>query len=334
MADFQIDFVITWVDGTDSTWQDEFNKYLPPQHNSDIREIRYRDYDLLKFWFRGVEKYAPWVRKVFFVTNGQKPEWLNIKHPNIQWIKHSDFIPEEYLPTFNSYSIEIFLNRIPQLSEHFVYFNDDFFILNKLKPDYFFHKGLPCSMSVLFAYSGGGTTPELMNSLELINRNFKKSDVLTKYFFKFINVTYGKYLLFNFCLFPWKFFTGFYLTHGPVSFLKSTFETVWKKEKQVLQATAKSKFRKRDNVSLFLFYFWDICTGKNSPKNIKRYTEYFELHTDSVSSIVDTIIKQKKPLITINDSEYKMDFFHIQSQLKKAFEKIFPDKSRFEMSGN
>lgn len=81
-----IDFVITWVDGGDAAWQAEKNRYgkemypagasaLRRAENDDSDE-RYRDWDNLKYWFRGVEKYAPWVRKIHFVTWGHLPEWL------------------------------------------------------------------------------------------------------------------------------------------------------------------------------------------------------------------------------------------------------------------
>jgi len=73
-----------------------------------------------------VEQFAPWVRKIHFVTCGQKPEWLNADHPKLSLVNHSDYIPQQFLPTFNSSLIEIYLHRIPDLTEHFVYFNDDF----------------------------------------------------------------------------------------------------------------------------------------------------------------------------------------------------------------
>ena len=128
-----IDFVITWVNMDDPEWKKEFNKY---RHNKDntkngVSEARFRDYGFLKYWFRGVEKFAPWVRKIHFVTfNGQIPEWLDVNNPRIHVVSHHDFIPSQFLPTFNSVVIERYLHKIPGLSEHFVYFNDDFYIIN------------------------------------------------------------------------------------------------------------------------------------------------------------------------------------------------------------
>ena len=117
----KIDFVITWVDDSDLEWREEKAKFS----GEDTRESKYRDWGLLKYWFRGVEKFAPWVNRVHFVTYGHIPEWLNTECPKLNIVKHDDFIPKEYLPTFSSHTIELNLHRIPGLMEHFSYFNDD-----------------------------------------------------------------------------------------------------------------------------------------------------------------------------------------------------------------
>ena len=138
----EIDFVITWVDMNDSKWQQDFVKYSNKTENekNSISVARFRDYGLLKFWFRGVEKFAPWVRKIHFVTCGQKPEWLDENHPKINHINHKDFIPNQFLPSYNSVVIERYLHKIPDLAEHFVYFNDDFYIINHVDKKSLFSK--------------------------------------------------------------------------------------------------------------------------------------------------------------------------------------------------
>ena len=92
----EIDFVITWVDGGDKAWQREKACY-DPAAGTDDGEERYRDWDLLKYWFRGVEKYAPWVRKIHFLTWGHIPEWLDTSNKKIHIVNHKDYIPKEYL---------------------------------------------------------------------------------------------------------------------------------------------------------------------------------------------------------------------------------------------
>ena len=142
----KIDFVILWVDGNDENWLKEKNKYLHLE--GDMQENRFRDCNNLKYLFRGIEKYANYVNKVFFITWGHVPKWLNVKNKKLRIVKHEEFIPNKYLPTFNSNVIEMNLHRIKDLSEQFILFNDDLFILNKLEPSYFFQNGKPKDMYI------------------------------------------------------------------------------------------------------------------------------------------------------------------------------------------
>ena len=145
-----IDFVVTWVNMDDPEWQNEFAKYSGNKDNTKngVSKARFRDYGFLKYWFRGIEKFAPWVRKIHFVTSGQKPEWLDENNPKIHLVNHKDFIPAGFLPTYNSVVIERYMYRIPGLADHFVYFNDDFYIINHITPERFFKNGLPCDIAV------------------------------------------------------------------------------------------------------------------------------------------------------------------------------------------
>ena len=99
--DYPVDFVVTWVDGNDPVWQAEKAKYSPHK-TEDARTSRYRDWDNMQYWFRAVEKFAPWVNKIHFVTYGHLPKWLNTDNPKLHIAKHSEFIPEKYLPTFSA----------------------------------------------------------------------------------------------------------------------------------------------------------------------------------------------------------------------------------------
>ena len=100
-----IDFIVTWVDGNDPDWLKQKHEYLGAAYNArevDVRDVRYRPWDTLKYLFRGIDTYAPWVRRIHFVTWGHLPSWLNTSNPRLNVVKHSDYIPEKYLPTFSS----------------------------------------------------------------------------------------------------------------------------------------------------------------------------------------------------------------------------------------
>ena len=219
----KIDFVITWVDSNDPAWQKEFKTYLPQNHcMNDIRTERYRNWDNLRYWFRGVEKFAPWVNKVHFISCGQVPDWLNLNAPKLHFVKHSDYIPSEYLPTFSSRPIILNLHRIESLSEHFVLFDDDCFLIDKVKQERFFRKGLPCDKAALNALSPVQFMHLVYNNMCIINSSFRKYEVLRKNIWKWISPQAGNKLLRTLALLPWRNFSGFYDHHLPQGYRKST----------------------------------------------------------------------------------------------------------------
>ena len=114
-------------------WKDKRRKLL-----SESSENRFRDNEELKYSLRSVQKFAPWIRKIFLVTNGQIPSWLNIYHPRLELVAHKDiFKNHSHLPTFSSPAIESNLVNIPGLAERFIYLNDDFFFGKPIWPDDF-----------------------------------------------------------------------------------------------------------------------------------------------------------------------------------------------------
>ena len=144
--DFSVDVVYTWVDGNDPVLAAKRIVHLPPEERRDDDaqgENLFRDNQELRYSLRSLEMFAPWVRRVFIVTDGQRPAWLE-EHPGIRLVDHEEIIPSEYLPTFSSPVIEAFLHRIPGLGEHYLYFNDDVFLSAPCVPgDFFTPNGLP-----------------------------------------------------------------------------------------------------------------------------------------------------------------------------------------------
>jgi hypothetical protein len=102
----------------------------------------------MKYWFRGIEKFAPWARKIHFVTWGHVPDFLNINHPRLHIVNHKEFIPSGCLPMYNANVIEVSLHKINDLAERFIYFNDDVFLLKTTRKEDFFCDGLPKSNAI------------------------------------------------------------------------------------------------------------------------------------------------------------------------------------------
>ncbi|MFF5218922.1 stealth conserved region 3 domain-containing protein [Micromonospora sp. NPDC000442] len=142
-VDFPIDVVYTWVDGADPAWLASKNSVLSEAGRSPIDAAeslaRFRDRAELRYSLRSIDMYAPWVRNIYLVTAGQTPAWLDTGHPRIRAVDHRDlFDSRGALPTFNSHAIESQLHHIDGLAEHFIYFNDDFFLGRSVSPSLFF----------------------------------------------------------------------------------------------------------------------------------------------------------------------------------------------------
>lgn len=329
-----MDFVMPWVDGSDAEWQREKAKYSrTPVNNASSR---FRDWGLLKYWFRGVEKFAPWAEKIHFITCGHVPEWLDLKHPKLHFVKHADYIPHEYLPTFNSHTIEWNMHRIQGLSEDFVYFNDDMFLISPTKPTDFFRHDLPCDevdMQYLLPQRYNMAKSIDGHNLSVLNRHFKKRKSILKHSFIFFHPTYGiKNNLYSLYTLPSPAFPGFKRTHTAQSFLKSTFDELWKEEFDVLDKTCSCKFRENFNVNQYLARYWQIAKGKVSPINLHGTRKRFDLDVDSADKVAHAIRNQTYRCICINEDENEnLDTFeNIQKKLIEAFDRILPEKSHFE----
>jgi hypothetical protein len=144
--DFEMDAVFTWVDDQDEQWKNKYQTYksIDGLVRSANDTARFKNRDELKYALRAMDMYTDFFRHIFIVTDGQIPKWLDTKNKKITVIDHKSIFPiPESLPTFNSHAIESCLHRIPGLSEHFVYFNDDVFISRTLsKEDFFESNGL------------------------------------------------------------------------------------------------------------------------------------------------------------------------------------------------
>lgn len=329
----KIDFVIPWVDNSDINWQESKKMYSSDIKDESNSDIRYRDWGLLKYLFRSIEENAPWVNNIYFVTCGQKPDWLDENNPKLKLINHKDFIPSELLPTFNVNVIENNLYRIKDLEEHFVYFNDDQYIINKTKPTDFFKNGKPCDSFCFNAVSSKGSNDIIehivLNDGEIIGKYFNKKEVIKNNFLKIFNYKYGfannlKSLL----LLPWKHFTGIQNQHIPTPYIKSKMKELWDKEYDLLYKSSSSKFRSKDDMNIWLFRYWNLYEGNFYPRSAKK-SKFYEIKINN--NELDKVINSNKyKLLCINDSSEDIDFNKVKEELINKLNKKFPNKSSFE----
>ena len=328
-----IDFVVPWVDPTDINWQKSLRQHQTAAGiYTDISENRYRDWGLFKYWFRGVEKYAPWVNKVHLITCGHFPEWLDIEHPKLNFVKHEDYIPSQFLPTFNVNPIELNIHRIESLSEHFVYFNDDIFIKSPLNEEWFFKNGIPCDTAIMNVLSGVEFSRLLINSNDIVNKYYDKIETFKEKPLNWFNYKYGTQLIRTFLLLPWNSFTGFYDFHLANAYLKSTFEDVWSKEEERLLETSASKFRHGLDLNQAIFRNWQLVNNSFKPIAKQKLGDYYAIGSTPIEKIIKTLNMPDKPLICLNDGASDLDDIDdIMEQLKNAFEAVYPEKSSFEL---
>ena len=329
----EIDFVITWVNMNDPEWQSEFNKYSNIGKNSrnGTSKARFREHGFLRYWFRGVEKYAPWVNKIHFICNGQLPEWLDVNSPKIHIVRHEEFIPAEFLPTFNSVVIERYMHKIPGLSEHFVYFNDDFYIINNVDENRFFRNGLPCDIAV-FDYNPSWSQwyKRIKNNIRIINRHFDKKEVMNRWHNKWFDKSYGTKARWNYLLKYYNKFITLRTPHNAQPYLKTTFEEVWAAAGKELTETSANRFRAETDYTPELFRTWQICKGNFEPYNTYKDTKMFPLLIRPQQAI-KAISGQSYSLICLNDHVNIRDYDTVIVNIKNAFQQIFPAKSSFEI---
>jgi hypothetical protein len=275
----------------------------------------------------------PWVRKIHFVTWGHVPTWLDVNHEKLNIVCHQQYIPTEDLPVFSSHPIEINMHRIEGLADKFIYFNDDMYVLKVCSTGDFFKNGLPRDTFAYNAISDTKIANIKINDIQVLHKHFDKFEVVRKNFFKIFNyrssfIEMAKTLL----LMPWPKITGFYDHHMPQPFLKKTFEEVWALEGDILRKTSASRFRCCSDVNQYLFRYWHLCKGEFYPTSIRRNRfEWVHTYEDAVK-VHDLLVSGKYKMFCINDGVTDDEQFpRIKEKIVSAFEKIFPEKSSFEL---
>lgn len=334
-----IDIIIPWVDGNNPEWRETKNKYLGIS-GADINansSARYESWDNLYLLFRGIERFMPWVHKVFLVICGREqiPEFLNTGHPKLRIVTHEEYIPEEYLPTFNSNTIEMNYFRIEDLSENFVLFNDDMFPTGKIDETYYFQDNRVCEeaveMPIMPVDIGQITRYSLMvkaNNMVFINRHFNKREVQKKNPEKWFYEGYGDLLQRTEGLRYWNHFVGFHDRHMPVAIKKSTLRHLWDIEPEMLHAASKNRFRDYTDVSQYIIRYWQICEGDFLPR--RTMGEPYWVTGDNFMEVAKNIADQPHQMICLMEDCTPEEFTVIRDEINRALEKVLPGKSSFE----
>lgn len=338
----KIDFVLPWVDGSDPEWLALKRKYesaATGMSHSDANanaDCRYRDYGLLKYWFRAVERFAPWVGRVFFVTCGQKPEWLDESNPKLRLVDHREYIPADHLPTFHSNTIELNLHRIADLSEHFVLFNDDLFLLRPAAPEFFFRKGVPvvaCDLGIPRWLGCSNISRIALNNSGVLKQSLDVEHLVWKHIWKFIDLRALGFsrAMKNLVSFSVnRMVIGGTFGHLAQPHLKSTLAEIWDRQPRVMERTSRSRFRGDDCVNHWLACAWNMVSGRFFPANEKRRGEFITVTPADLDRIRAIISRQSSPMICLNDNSDGGELDVCIEKIAEALNGLLPDKSSFE----
>lgn len=325
----KIDAVFLWVDSADPAWRDKKAKYQPAKASeASASDVRYRDYGTLKYALRSLEKYAPWLNQIFLITDQQVPEWLDTYSSKVKIIDHREIIDDKYLPVFNSSVIEMNIDKIPGLSEKFVYFNDDMLLNRPLSPEDFFQGDQPCDYRI---YKPIVPFEEfdhiLINNGILLNSYLDSKWPLSKK--GIFSKKYGSDLFRNLLMMPYlkrSGVPGYVEPHGPLSLKKSSFalaRQIWPKE---IAENNTHRFREYNDVTVWLVRHLQLERGEFCPRDA-TFTRFLRLN--QTDEIKQTLESQRNGAICINDDVVD-DYETCARKVNEYLEKKFPEKSSFE----
>jgi len=291
-----MDAVITYVDGLDPLWQADYEKWV----GKSILAKRFRDWGTLKYLLRGISECMPFVENVYLVVarDSQVPQWVDRK--NLHIVLHEDFVPNEYLPTFNCNPLEMYLHRVPDLSEQYIYFNDDFFPL------------MPCSENDFF--EGGKAVMKPTTCLfawDMYKKLVKRSDRLARKAAGVKNTI--------------KFLRP---QHTCAPFLKSTCDELYDKVESDILPTI-TRVREASNLNQYLYSDYMYLMGRTITRKLSN--KHFSLAAASIDKICAFVENPTRKVACINDVQLSEEKFQdYRKKLLASFEKRFPNKSRFE----
>ena len=292
-----MDIVITYVDGNDPAWKQDYEKYT----NVPVLQKRFRDWGTLKYLLRGVENRMPFIRNVYLVVShpSQVPQWADTE--NLKIVLHSDIIPQQYLPVFNCNPIEMHLHRIPGLDEEFLYFNDDMFPVGNCRPEDFFRDGKPVIGYYKHYFARGMYKKICRNS----DRAARKALGMKS---------------------AWYFTRP---QHICSPMLKSECEKVY----QILEAdvlkTTSERVRTENDLNQYLFLDYMNYQGKVVHDKISN--KHFSVAIASADKLREFLLNPTRNLVCINDVRLSESRYEsLRSAVHEAFEAAFPNKSKYE----
>ena len=291
-----MDIVITYVDGNDPVWKQDYEKYT----NVPIMQKRFRDWGTLKYLLRGIEVNMPFIRNVYLVVShpSQVPQWADPEHLKI--VLHKDIIPDHLLPTFNSNPIEMHLHRIEGLDEEYLYFNDDLFPVMPCSREDFFRDGKGV-LGFSTHWFAAGMYKKICRNSDAVARQasgMKRS-----------------------CSFMRP-------QHICTPMLRSQCQELYDKYQQrILKSLTRT--RSAINVTQYTYLNYQYYKGLMIRERISA--KHCSAALMSPEKLASHILRPERKMLCINDVRLSDNRYEeLRSVVHESFEKLFPSKSRFE----
>lgn len=307
-----VDLVYTWVDGSDPEWlraREIHNESTDEQQlPSADSAARFTSNDELRYSLRSVDAFLPWVRKIYIVTAGQIPLWIDKENEKIEFVDHRElFGKPEDLPTFNSHAIESQIHHIPGLAEHFLYVNDDCLFGQPMHKNTFF---TPHGYSIFFP-------SEKSYELEISNRlpiNLAASNNA-----KLIRDEFGLNATLKF-------------KHVAHPQRRSVLRTIEKNHSALIAETAAAKFRSSSDLSIpsALAHYYGVALGTAVAGDLSY--KYIDMgHPDAQLKLARLLWSDRPQVMCLNQvSGSQVELVQQGKSLRHFLKYAFPWKSTFE----
>lgn len=308
-----VDIIVTYLNENDPKWQKDFNYWK----NKEIKEgktsnsnrqafgkERTRDWDSFKYWFRGIEKNCPWVRKVFLIVQNENhiPKWINKDNLKLRIVYHEEYIPKDLLPTFNAMTIGMYISNIPDLAENYILCDDDYYFLNPIKEDRFFLYNLPVHKRNIVPYEYYDTSGEAGVFFKILNNDLDFEKRYNK------QIKYGIY-------------------HLPEARKKSFEKKILTKySEEIKNHFNKSRFRHESNLCSYMYSnILKLCD------EVIIKDPYYNSCYCALKSDINFNDYKDKDMVCFNDTEILDDYEKTKKKFIEFLNNKFPDKSTFEV---
>lgn len=341
----KIDFVLPWVDGSDLEWQNKKKKYESDHSNlknESTGNSIFRDMNTLKYVLRSIEKNCPWYNKIYIITEGHIPDWLDINNKKIVHVTHDNlYFDKSNLPIYSSSSIEMNLANIKGLADKLVYLNDDTIIWSFLSKERFFkedkavdflaHGWLPRN-KIFKKFRGMNVwAHSLRNNLDLINR---ENNPLTLKRDKLYHPSYSLLNKISNLLAAKVYHSFFWIEHWhhPQPYTKKTLENVYSIYKSEMMESSKNRFRSATDLTAYIYRYWHLLKGDFYPykHNDAMHIQLSSLH--KVDQLQQEISTRNINFICFNDTVHLSDdeFILVKHSVDKMLSQRFSSKASFE----